>query len=120
MTPNSDPAGLVTTSARAGVAARWGFRPALFFGGLMAPGVLSVASYLAFERGETYALGAFFVLLIGSFLAGILCGIHFTGSQSFLSRRARWGWGILSALLCSAVALVLGVGGCAVANPQLI
>ena len=119
MTSNPDPPRVAPTPVPAGVAAKWRFRPSLFFGGLVAPGVLSVATLLLFERDETYALGAFYVLLIGSLLAGILCGGHFVLSQPISSSRARWGWGFLSVILCSAVAVVLGVGGCAVVNPKL-
>lgn len=99
--------------------AKWRFNPWLFIGALLMPGLLSLATLLILERDETYALGAFFVLLIGSGVAGIVSAVHFILSQPIRTTRARWGWGVLSFFLFTAAALILGVGGCAVVNSRL-
>ena len=87
------------------------FRPWLFFPFLLAPGALSLATLLA-TNGRDYGTQSLLVLMVGSVIAGFVCGIHFTKIQTRLSPGARWGIGIVSVLGCAGVAFALGIGGC--------
>ena len=87
------------------------FNPWLFFGVLAAPGILSLLT-LGISQGNDYGSLSLLVLLIGSVVAGFVCGIHFARSQGRLSSGARWAVGIVAVLGCAGGAFALGLGGC--------
>lgn len=87
------------------------FRPVWFFVWLLAPALLSMGSIMTTGM-KNYGMLAFSTLVIGSVLAGIVCGVHFTVIQPRLSPGARLGLGVVSVIGCMGVAFVIGWGGC--------
>ncbi len=87
------------------------FRPWLFFGFLVAPGLFSLATLMLTDGGD-YGMEALAVLAIGSVIAGFVCGIHFARIQVRLSTGARWAIGVVSVIGCAGVSFALGIGGC--------
>ena len=85
------------------------FNPWVFFGVLAAPAILSIITL--YLDGSNYGESALLVLLIGSIIAGLVCGIHFTlaqkqpvGVKVFL--------GIISVVGCAGAAFAIGFGTC--------
>lgn len=87
------------------------FRPWLFFPCLVAPGIASIVTFLA-ANGDNYGTPALLVLMIGSVIAGFVCGIHFARSQNRLSTGLKWAVGVVSVLGCAGGAFAIGMGGC--------
>lgn len=86
------------------------FNPWLFFGFLVAPGILSILTLFADD--SNYGENSLLVLGIGSVIAGLVCGIHFARSQNRLSNGVKIAVGFISVIGCAGGAFALGFGGC--------
>ncbi|MCB1232442.1 MAG: hypothetical protein KDN19_19495 [Verrucomicrobiae bacterium] len=97
---------------RAETGKRCRFRPWLFFGSLAAPALVTLISPVLL--GEDDGLGvAMVVALVGSIIAGLVCGIHFARSMSTLTPGAKIGVGIALVIGCAGGSFLLAFGGCA-------
>lgn len=87
------------------------FNPALFFGFLLGPPVLTLMG-IVFLGSDTGLAVGMIVALAGSLIGGIVCGIHFARVQRTLSTGAKVGVGIALAVGCAAASFALCFGGC--------
>ena len=86
------------------------FNPWFFFTVLLLPGIASILTLT--QNNRNYGEAALNVLLIGSVIAGLFCGIHFTLIQTRLSRGAKIALGVVSVIGCAGAAFALGIGSC--------
>lgn len=86
------------------------FNPWLFFGILALPGIISII-VLAIDS-RNYGQSAFLTLIIGSVIAGLICGIHFTLAQRSMATGLKVVIGIVSVIGCAGASFALGMGGC--------
>ncbi|MEO1844787.1 MAG: hypothetical protein ABGZ37_10970 [Akkermansiaceae bacterium] len=85
--------------------------PLLSFGLLFAPAVLSLITLFA-TQGEDYGIMSGLVLLCGSALSGLVCGISFAWTKKDARPLVRWACGIGMAIGSGFLAFAIGVGGC--------
>jgi hypothetical protein len=88
--------------------------PLLSVGLLFAPAVLSLIT-LFVTQGEDYGILSGLVLLCGSALSGLVCGISFARTKKGARPLVRWACGIGMAIGYGFLAFAIGVGGCSLA-----
>lgn len=87
------------------------FNPWLFFSVLAAPAVVNLlAGSLFGDDGLGFAV---IMGLVGSLIAGIICGVHFARSMGQLTKGVKIGVGIAMTVGCIGGAFLLAFGGCA-------
>ncbi len=107
-TPSSQPP---LPEAHPAVPSSCRFNAWLFFGCLLAPAVVSLfATTFLGEEGMAIAV---IIALVGSVIAGLICGIHFARSMAQLTKGAKIGLGIVMVVGCAGGAFLLAFGGCA-------
>lgn len=86
------------------------FNPWLFFGILALPGIISIL--VLANDNSNYGETALMTLMIGSVIAGLICGIHFTLTLRSMATGLKVAIGIVSVLGCAGASFALGMGGC--------
>ena len=86
------------------------FNPWLFFSILAAPGILAIIVFTFDSRD--YGEKSLLTLIIGSAIAGLICGIHFTLAQRTMAVGLKVLIGIVAVIGCAGGAFALGMGGC--------
>lgn len=107
-----DPESAPETSAEALTPAAKGcrFNPWLFFGILAVPGIISIL--VLSNNSRNYGESALITLIIGSVIAGLICGIHFTITLRSMATGLKVAIGIVSVIGCAGASFALGMGGC--------
>ena len=108
MDPESAPKSSTEVSTPAAKGCR--FNPWLFFGILALPGVISIL--VLSNDNSNYGESALITLIIGSAIAGLICGIHFTLAQRTMAIGLKILIGIVSVIGCAGASFALGMGGC--------
>jgi hypothetical protein len=85
---------------------------------LFAPAALSLITFF-FTEGDDYGIMSGFVLLCGSALSGLVCGISFAKTKQDARPLVRWAGGIGMTIGYGLLAFAIGVGGCSLAIPRL-
>lgn len=90
------------------------FRPWLFFGVLLGPGVLTVLGILLLPDSALEDLYGFWMIasVPVCLVSGLVCGLHLSRSLKIASPAGAIGAGIGSVILCTVMAGALYAGGC--------